>query len=90
MRREHRGQGLNATLLDAAIAYARDGGARVIEAYPIDTSEGKTATNDLFHGALSTFEAAGFEEVGKHCFLACCRPCGAATCRSNSSNCLRS
>ncbi len=65
VRREHRAQGLNATLLDAAIAYARDGGARVIEAYPIDTSEGKTATNDLFHGALSTFEAAGFEEVGR-------------------------
>ncbi|MFT4259599.1 GNAT family N-acetyltransferase [Microbacterium sp.] len=61
VRREHRGKGLNRTLLDAAIDYARRSGARLIEGYPIDTGAVKVSTNDLFHGALSTFLAAGFE-----------------------------
>jgi GNAT superfamily N-acetyltransferase len=63
VRKEHRGQGLNAALLDAAVAYAKDSGARVIEGYPIDTSQTKVRTNDLFHGALSTFLAAGFHAI---------------------------
>ncbi|MFT4157872.1 MAG: GNAT family N-acetyltransferase [Microbacterium sp.] len=62
VRREHRGQGLNRILLDAAVDYARASGARVIEAYPVDTGGEKVRANDLFHGALSTFEAAGFEK----------------------------
>lgn len=63
VRKEHRGQGLNATLLDAAIAFARESGARVIEGYPIDTSQTNVRVNDLFHGALSTFLAAGFTKI---------------------------
>jgi len=63
VRKEHRGQGLNAALLDAAIDYARTAGARVIEGYPIDTAQTKVRTNDLFHGALSTFLAAGFTKI---------------------------
>lgn len=63
VRKEHRGQGLNAALLDAAVAFAKDSGARVIEGYPIDTSKTKPHVNDLFHGALSTFLAAGFTAI---------------------------
>lgn len=63
VRKEHRGQGLNAALLDAGIRFARDSGARVIEGYPIDTSQTDVRVNDLFHGALSTFLAAGFTVV---------------------------
>ena len=63
VRKEHRGQGLNAALLDAAIDFARTSGARVIEAYPIDTAKTDVRVNDLFHGALSTFIAAGFTEI---------------------------
>lgn len=62
VRKEHRGEGLNSALLDAAIDYARDSGARMIEAYPVDTSTGMHHANDLFHGALSTFLSAGFRE----------------------------
>ncbi len=47
VRKEHRGQGLNAALLDAAI----------------DTAKTDVRVNDLFHGALSTFLAAGFTEM---------------------------
>lgn len=63
VRKEHRGQGLNTTLLDAAILFARESGARVIEGYPIDTSQTNVRVNDLFHGALSTFLAAGFTKI---------------------------
>lgn len=65
VRREHRGQGLNTRMLAAAVDYARLGGARVIEAYPIDAGTGKHRSNDLFHGVLSVFRAAGFHEVSR-------------------------
>lgn len=62
VRREHRGAGLNRILLDAAVEYARESGARVIEGYPVDTGGEKQRANELFHGTLSTFLAAGFTE----------------------------
>ncbi len=66
VRREHRGTGLNAHLLAAAIDYARDSGARVVEAYPLDPAVGrKKSTNDLYHGVLSTFVKAGFREIAR-------------------------
>ncbi|WEK60208.1 MAG: GNAT family N-acetyltransferase [Candidatus Microbacterium colombiense] len=60
VRREHRGKGLNHELVRAAVEFARDAGARLIEAYPVDTAGEKKRTNDLFHGTLGTFRAAGF------------------------------
>lgn len=65
VRRDHRGKGLNAALLAAAIDHARQSGARLIEGYPIDTAAVTVSSNDLFHGALSTFLAAGFSVVGE-------------------------
>lgn len=66
VRKEHRRTGLNADLLAAAIRYARENGARIIEAYPIDPNAGRTvSSNELYHGALSTFIAAGFREIGR-------------------------
>ena len=66
VRREHRGKGLNARLLDAAVDYARAGGARVLEAYPLDPTTGaKKPVNDLYRGVVSTFEKAGFREVAR-------------------------
>jgi GNAT superfamily N-acetyltransferase len=65
VRREHRGIGLNAQLLAAAVEYARDRGAQVLEAYPIDTTVGKKSSNNLFRGVLSVFLAAGFKEVAR-------------------------
>ncbi|WP_100814334.1 GNAT family N-acetyltransferase [Microbacterium lacus] len=65
VRKEHRGQGLNQRLLDAAIDHARTNGARVLEAYPTDTSAAKHSANDLYIGILSVFENAGFREVAR-------------------------
>ena len=63
VRREHRGAGLNAALLRAAVGYARESGARLIEGYPVDTRGKRQRANDLFHGTLGTFLAAGFAET---------------------------
>lgn len=66
VRKEFRRQGLNARLLEAAVDFARAGGARVIEAYPVDPDAGKKIpVNDLYHGVLSTFERAGFREIAR-------------------------
>lgn len=65
VRREFRGEGVSTVLLSAAVDHARRHGARVIEAYPVDTAAKKTSSNDLFHGSLSSFIAAGFTEVAR-------------------------
>lgn len=64
-RREYRHQGLGEVLLDAAIAHARSHGARVLEAYPIDTAVSRASSNALFVGVLSTFLRAGFQIVAR-------------------------
>ncbi|WP_449408547.1 GNAT family N-acetyltransferase [Microbacterium maritypicum] len=65
VRREHRGSGLNQELLSAAVDFARDSGARLIEGYPVDTRGAKQHSNELFHGTLSTFLANGFSADGE-------------------------
>ena len=62
VRREHRGTGLNGVLLRAAVEYAAQSGARLIEGYPVDTRGEKQRANDLYHGTLGTFLGAGFTE----------------------------
>ncbi len=61
--RRARRQGLQARLLEAAIAFARDHGAPALEAYPVDTSEGRPTASTLYTGTLSTFLRAGFHVV---------------------------
>ncbi|MEV0998442.1 GNAT family N-acetyltransferase [Nonomuraea sp. NPDC050202] len=62
VRREGRGQGVPAALLDGAVSYAASQGARVVEGYPKD-SEKRLPADELYHGWRSLFEEAGFEEV---------------------------
>ena len=63
---ERRG-GVGAALLDAAVTAARDGGAHTLEGHPVDVAArgGKASSADLYHGTLSMFLAAGFEEVAR-------------------------
>jgi GNAT superfamily N-acetyltransferase len=63
--RRHRRRGVAAALLDAAVAFARERGAEVVEAYPIDTAGGKRSSAELYTGTLAMFERAGFEEVAR-------------------------
>ncbi|GGH45999.1 GNAT family N-acetyltransferase [Microbacterium album] len=65
VRKEHRRKGLNAALLDAAVGYAREAGARVLEGYPIATDTVTPTANELFVGSLSTFLGAGFREIAR-------------------------
>jgi GNAT superfamily N-acetyltransferase len=61
----YRRRGVAAALLQGAIDEARRGGARVVEAYPVDTGGQKVSSADLYHGPLSAFTAAGFQITGR-------------------------
>jgi ribosomal protein S18 acetylase RimI-like enzyme len=59
-----RRQGVATALLQGAIGLARQGGATVVEAYPVDLGAKPSASaSELYHGTLSTFLRAGFAEV---------------------------
>jgi GNAT superfamily N-acetyltransferase len=64
VRRGYRGRGLTYLLAGASIDYARERGARALEAYPMITEPGKEITwGELHVGARQVFEDAGFREV---------------------------
>lgn len=60
-----RGSGLARALLDGAVALARDHGASLVEAYPVDPGERRIRNEDAYHGVASLFEKSGFEEVAR-------------------------
>lgn len=64
IRPDHRRQGISTTLLAAAVDHAARHGARTLEAYPVDAA-GRVSSSAMFHGSLSLFTRAGFEEVGR-------------------------
>jgi GNAT superfamily N-acetyltransferase len=62
----HRRRGVAGALLRAAIEHARDGGARVLEAYPVDSErKAQVSAAELYHGPLGLFLAAGFSETAR-------------------------
>jgi GNAT superfamily N-acetyltransferase len=61
--RKARGEGIARALLDAAVDYAREHGATLLEAYPVETEGGRVPAAQAFKGTLGMFEAAGFEVV---------------------------
>ena len=57
----YRRRGLAGALVSAAVAHARENGARVIEGYPVDVAaRPKTSAAELYHGTVTLFEGAGF------------------------------
>ncbi len=60
IRTGFRRQGMTAQLAKAAIEYARDSGAKIIEAYPVDYD----SPSYSYMGRIGTFERLGFKEVG--------------------------
>lgn len=63
-----RRKGVATALLAAAVDFAREQGASVLEGHPVDVtsrSGGKAPGSDLYHGVASTFADAGFTEVGR-------------------------
>lgn len=63
--RRFRRRGLMGALLQAAVAYAREHGARIVEGYPIDPGEQRYAEVYSWTGYLDAFRAAGFVEVAR-------------------------
>ena len=61
-----RRRGIAAGLLGAAVELARECGASAVVGHPVDVAARSTRVggSELYHGAASTFAAAGFEVVG--------------------------
>jgi GNAT superfamily N-acetyltransferase len=59
--KEHRGGGLSAPLLKAAIDFVRERGGHIIEGYPVEPN--KRPTGSVWTGLASAFVKAGFKEV---------------------------
>jgi GNAT superfamily N-acetyltransferase len=59
--RSLRGKGFTRQLIEAAITHARQNGATLIEAYPVDPD----SPSYRFMGFIDTFKTMGFEEVGR-------------------------
>jgi GNAT superfamily N-acetyltransferase len=66
VRKGFRGRGLTYLLARATVGFARERGARALEAYPMITQPGKEITwGELHVGARQVFDDAGFEEVSR-------------------------
>lgn len=64
VRKGYRGRGLTYPLARATIDFARERGARALEAYPMITQPGKEITwGELHVGARQVLEDAGFRQV---------------------------
>lgn len=65
VRRSHRHLGVTDALLEAAIPHARNNGATILDACPVDTAVEKH-TRNMFPGIASTFARHGFQEIERH------------------------
>jgi GNAT superfamily N-acetyltransferase len=64
VRRSHRGKGVMAALIVAAVRTAASAGAPALEAYPVDTAATRH-TGNLFPGVASAFARHGFDVVAR-------------------------
>jgi GNAT superfamily N-acetyltransferase len=65
-RAEQRRRGVSYALARAAVDFARDRGARALEAYPMNPEDGKDVPwGELHVGHRNVFAAAGFAEVSR-------------------------
>lgn len=62
-----RNQGLSRALIEAAVDYARQNGAKIVEAYPLISAPAGSPflEGELYMGVESTFLSLGFREVAR-------------------------
>ncbi len=65
MAKDYRHQGLSAIMLQAAVEYASQHGARIVEGYPIEPKVDRPPDIYAFTGMASTFKKTGFQEVAR-------------------------
>lgn len=63
--RSHRRRHLSSQLIEAATAFVRSHGGRIVEGYPVPPKKGVASTNYAFSGFEAAFEAAGFSECAR-------------------------
>lgn len=61
--KHYRRKGSTVHLLKAAVEYARQRGARIVEGYPYEQAGGLSPDPFVYTGLLSAFQKAGFSEV---------------------------
>lgn len=61
---KYRGKGFSHRMLEAAIDFARDNGAEILEACPMDQAK-RAKSIGLFVGSTRVFAAAGFSEIAR-------------------------
>ena len=59
--KDARRSGVAGALLEAAVAYAAEHGARLVEGYPVQTGGERMASASAYTGTEGMFERAGFE-----------------------------
>jgi GNAT superfamily N-acetyltransferase len=59
----YRRRGITVQLLQAAVTYARQQGARIVEGYPVDPKAGGHPDPFVYTGLTTAFQRAGFVEV---------------------------
>lgn len=59
----YRRKGLSWKLLSAAVKYANENGAKIVEGYPVDSKPGKLPDPWVWTGLASSFRKAKFVEV---------------------------
>ena len=66
--RKARGQGVASVLLNAAVDYAREHGATLLEGYPVETDGKRIPSANVYKGTVGMFERAGFAVVERRQF----------------------
>ena len=66
--RSARKQGVAQALLDAAVDYAREHGATLLEAYPVETDGARVPAAHAYKGTVGMFARAGFEVAERRQF----------------------
>jgi GNAT superfamily N-acetyltransferase len=63
--RSRRGQGLSRALLRAAVTYAAEHGARIVEGYPVEPRTARLPDAFAWTGLAAAFHRVGFKEVAR-------------------------
>lgn len=65
IHKDYRHTGISSALITAAVAYAVEHGAKIVEGYPIEPKKRKMPDVFAWQGFASVFQNAGFKEVAR-------------------------
>ncbi len=63
--KEQRGRGVSVAMVKGAVDWARQQGARIVEAYPVEPRKSPMPAVFAYTGIASAYESAGFREVAR-------------------------